>query len=303
MVIGTTPGMQRAPEEDAGGTDAAGTAVGSPSSSCPVEIERPDRLVPLSPLPRGRGMRWSADEGVGGPEPLILRLKSWRPSRIAVITSSSSLGTTMASIKSGVDIEIAGVSQCPRGDPPHALVAVGKHLAKPELERTQRFGPLHIVAVDQARDRRLGLLGRGSSRTASIPSIAPFIGRLTTRPPATVIDVRSLGSSRPPSNVPAPSFGAILIRRIVLAVDLVRNSIAQTVFISVPCDAGPRSVALLGRLDKITSLGIPVDAADRLPIAQGPDSLDAVEHVIGCLTDDPACCRRRNSPPPRRYPG
>ena len=50
-------------------------------------------------------------------------------------------------------------------------------------------------------------------------------------PPATVIDVRSLGRSRPPTSVPAPSF-LTAIRWIDLAVDLVRKRIAQTVFIS-----------------------------------------------------------------------
>ena len=82
--------------------------------------------------------------------------------------------------------------------------------------------------------------------------------------------------------MPAPS-RLIVILRIVLAVDLVRNRIAQTVFISVPCVASPGAVGLLGRPDEVAPLRVPVDPADRLLLGQGPDPLDAVEHVIGRL--------------------
>ena len=51
------------------------------------------------------------------------------------------------------------------------------------------------------------------------------------RPPATVIDVRSLGRYRPPTSVPGPS-RLIATRLIDLAVDFVRKRIAHTVFMS-----------------------------------------------------------------------
>ena len=102
---------------------------------------------------RAAACRSSGVEGLGGPGPLILRLRSWRPSLAAPTTSSSWLGATRASIKRGDDVEVAGMGQCPGGDPANAWVAVGKHLAKPVLEGAQGLGTLFSNSARPSRRR------------------------------------------------------------------------------------------------------------------------------------------------------
>ncbi len=173
-------------------------------------------------------------DGLGGPEAVDLAAQEQEAEPGGADDLFVFIGGDQGIDQLGNDVQVAGVRERPGGHPANADVSVGEHLAKSNLERTKRRRAFRVVPVDHAGHRGIGLLGRGSSSTASIPSIAPFMGRLTTRPPATVIDERSLGSSRPPSSVPAPS-RLIVIFWIVLAVDLTRNRIAQTVFISIPC--------------------------------------------------------------------
>jgi hypothetical protein len=59
------------------------------------------------------------------------------------------------------------------------------------------------------------------------------MGRLTTRPAATVMLVRSFGSPGPPSSFPSPSF-VVSTFLIVCAVDWVRKKIVQAVFTVSP---------------------------------------------------------------------
>ena len=225
----------------------------------------------------------------GGPRPSILRLSSWRPSR--AVSTTSSIGVGQGADQGGDDVEVAGPRQRPGGDLAKARVAVGQELAEPVLVRPEHVGAFGLVAGDQPREGRVGVLRRGSSSTASIPSTAPFIGRLTTRPPATVRLDRSFGSPRPPSSVPAPS-RLISIRWSVLRVDAGQEEDRPDGVHGLAEHRGPGAVGLLGRQDELPALLEPVDPAERLALGQRADPLDAVEGVVDRRADDLLVGRR-----------
>ena len=134
-------------------------------------------------------------------------------------------------------------------------------------------------------DRRVGLLGARVFEDGEHP-LDRAVHRPAHDPPARHRHRRQVLGQLTAAQQRAGAQPLDLDPRIVLAVDLVRNRIAQTVFISAPCVALPRAVGLLGRADEIAPLGEPVDPAERLAIGQGPDPLDPVEHVVRRLAGD-----------------
>ena len=124
--------------------EAAGSGARRPAWRVVVilafEVERPDRLY-HSRHRSAAAWRSSGVDGLGGPEPFDLAAEQLEAQPGAVTTSSSSLGYDQGVDQRRDDVEVAGVGQCPGGDPPHARVAVGQHLAEPDLVRPQHAGP------------------------------------------------------------------------------------------------------------------------------------------------------------------
>ena len=116
-----------------------------------VEVERPDGLVPLAPFLRGRLALVRRSRGSADPSPSILRLSSWSPSRADADDLFVFVGSRPARRSTAGRRRGRRCGPAPRRRPCARPVAVGEHLAEPDLERTQGVGPFRVIPLDHAR--------------------------------------------------------------------------------------------------------------------------------------------------------